>query len=91
MLLDNIYVIDSEIGDQDIDVLIGMNIISLGDLSVTNYEGKTVFSFRVPSQGCTDYVKLLNASIPIRKNKIQPNELCPCGSGKKYKRCCGRN
>ncbi|SCX06989.1 SEC-C motif-containing protein [Lachnospiraceae bacterium YSD2013] len=24
------------------------------------------------------------------KNKIYPNEPCPCGSGKKYKKCCGR-
>jgi hypothetical protein len=24
-----------------------------------------------------------------RVRKIGPNELCPCGSGKKYKRCCG--
>ena len=23
-----------------------------------------------------------------RKHKIQPNEKCPCGSGKKYKKCC---
>ena len=23
--------------------------------------------------------------------KIGRNELCPCGSGKKYKKCCGRN
>ena len=22
-------------------------------------------------------------------NKISRNEPCPCGSGKKYKRCCG--
>ena len=22
--------------------------------------------------------------------KIGRNELCPCGSGKKYKKCCGR-
>ena len=29
---------------------------------------------------------------PVRKNapKIQPNDPCPCGSGKKYKQCCGR-
>ena len=29
---------------------------------------------------------------PIRRNapKIQPNDPCPCGSGKKYKQCCGR-
>ena len=24
-------------------------------------------------------------------NKVGRNELCPCGSGKKYKNCCGRN
>ena len=29
---------------------------------------------------------------PVRRNapKIQPNDPCPCGSGKKYKQCCGR-
>ena len=26
----------------------------------------------------------------VSKRKIGRNELCPCGSGKKYKRCCGR-
>ena len=24
------------------------------------------------------------------ENKIYPNDPCPCGSGKKYKKCCGR-
>ena len=29
---------------------------------------------------------------PIKKDvKIYPNDPCPCGSGKKYKQCCGRN
>ena len=28
---------------------------------------------------------------PIRKEKIGSNEPCPCGSGKKYKKCCGIN
>ena len=23
--------------------------------------------------------------------KVGRNELCPCGSGKKYKKCCGSN
>ncbi len=27
---------------------------------------------------------------PKRVNKIGRNELCPCGSGKKYKQCCGK-
>ncbi len=27
---------------------------------------------------------------PVRKGKkVGPNDLCPCGSGKKYKKCCG--
>lgn len=30
---------------------------------------------------------------PVRRvgKKIQPNDPCPCGSGKKYKYCCGKN
>ena len=32
------------------------------------------------------------ANTPKRRTekKIQPNDLCPCGSGKKYKFCCGK-
>lgn len=26
----------------------------------------------------------------VRKNKIRPNDKCSCGSGKKYKKCCGK-
>jgi uncharacterized protein len=29
------------------------------------------------------------ASIPQRQPKVGRNELCPCGSGKKFKQCCG--
>ena len=29
--------------------------------------------------------------IPLRKpKKVGRNEPCPCGSGKKYKKCCGK-
>lgn len=32
------------------------------------------------------------SSTTIRKEaKVYPNDPCPCGSGKKYKMCCGRN
>ena len=53
----DVEVCDSEIGSQGIDVLIGMDIINLGDLSVSNYNNATVFSFRLPSSQTTDYVK----------------------------------
>ncbi|MBC8006284.1 MAG: SEC-C domain-containing protein [Verrucomicrobia bacterium] len=26
---------------------------------------------------------------PIKTDKIERNAPCPCGSGKKYKKCCG--
>ena len=35
--------------------------------------------------------KLQGVSVPpVQKKRIYPNELCPCGSGKKYKKCCGK-
>ena len=27
---------------------------------------------------------------PVRSKKVGRNQPCPCGSGKKYKQCCGR-
>lgn len=37
--------------------------------------------------------KTQKASGTVRRegHKIYPNDPCPCGSGKKYKKCCGRN
>jgi len=37
--------------------IIGMNVITLGDFSITNVGGTTVFSFRFPSIKEIDYVK----------------------------------
>ena len=45
-----------DLGD-DIDVLIGMDIIQHGDFSITNVNNKTTFSFRTPSMKEIDYVK----------------------------------
>jgi predicted aspartyl protease len=33
----------------EFDILIGMNIISLGDFAITNDNGKTIMSFRLPT------------------------------------------
>lgn len=49
-------------------------------------ERKAVAKVTATSSGGDDTVK----SSPVRKgNKIGPNDPCPCGSGKKYKKCCG--
>lgn len=47
----------------DWDVLVGMDIMSNGDLAVSNYNGMTTFSFRVPSRAATDYVDEEKAEI----------------------------
>lgn len=41
--------------------LIGMDVITLGDLSVTNKDGNTKMSFRVPSMHEVDYVEEANS------------------------------
>lgn len=60
----NIAVMESEIGQQGIDLLIGMDIISIGDFSVTTERRpdkvRTCFSFRIPSLSPIDYVKISN-------------------------------
>lgn len=52
----DLMVCDSAIGSQGIGMLIGMDIISQGDFCVTNFNGHTVFSFRMPSYEVLDFV-----------------------------------
>lgn len=44
------------------DVLIGMDVITLGDFSITNLNGKTTMSFRIPSQHEIDFVRQAQAA-----------------------------
>lgn len=67
-------------------MIIGMDIIGCGDFSITNYNGKTCFSFRVPSQGTVDFVKDFNSKL---RGAVRPNDPCPCGSANKFKKCHG--
>lgn len=55
VMFENWLVMDSEIGTQGIDVLVGMDIISEGDFAISNFKGKTQFSFRIPSQEHVEY------------------------------------
>ena len=45
------YVEVMESDFEDYDVIIGMDVITFGDLLVTNADGKTTFQFRTPSEG----------------------------------------
>lgn len=37
-----------------------------------------------------DFLPNLNSSTVTKEKKVGRNEPCSCGSGKKYKKCCGR-
>lgn len=36
------------------------------------------------------YKEQKSSTTIVKEQKIYPNDPCPCGSGKKYKKCCGR-
>ena len=83
------------------DVLIGMDVIASGDFAVSNFGGKTVMTYRVPSVETIDFVKDVRNTAkrtrkPSRSAKRraakQPggNTQCHCGSGLKLRNCCGK-
>ena len=37
------------------------------------------------------YKEQKSSTTVVKDEKVYPNDPCPCGSGKKYKKCCGRN
>ena len=76
-----------------IDLLVGMDVIALGDFAVCSGQGRTSFSFRVPPGGRIDFLAPKDRPRPEtwRTPRVPGrNEPCICGSGKKYKNCCGR-
>lgn len=81
-------------GDKSIGVLIGMDIIQMGDFCITHEKGKTIMSFIQPSQKAINFVEDIreyNRMLKIHESWLkQGNDLCPCGSKKKYKNCHGK-
>lgn len=60
--------------------IIGMDVIASGDFSITNVDGKTCMSFRLPSIETVDYVLAANNIIYANVGRNDP---CPCGKTKK--------
>ncbi len=75
--------------DGKFDIIIGMNIISQGDFAITNLNGITTFSFRLPSIKTIDYVAEAKETKLLQFRNTGRNDICLCGSGKKFKYCCG--
>lgn len=42
-------------------------------------------------RGANEGEQVKKAPVKRSVEKISPNDMCPCGSGKKYKHCCGKN
>lgn len=87
------------------DCVLGMDVLSCGDVAISNAERKTTFSFRVPPGRVVDFVEEYGrrrqeqagakpAGKPLKATPsvtmVDRNQLCVCGSGKKYKNCCGK-
>jgi uncharacterized protein len=73
---------DARLSNEQLDALtvaapdqIGPWVIALNEWRLANYEPPDI----------------LTSSFSTAKEKVGRNEPCPCGSGKKYKKCCGLN
>ena len=73
------------------DVIIGMDFMTAGDSTLSNFSGQLVLSFREPSLATVDYVEELERYKKIHEtwHKVG-NEKCPCGNKKLWKNCHGK-
>lgn len=55
MIFKNIFVLKSEIGNQGIDLLVGMDILNKNDIMISNYDNHTQFSLRYPVFGNLEF------------------------------------
>lgn len=81
--------------DCDTGMLVGMNIIGMGDFSISNFNGETTMTFRVPSLERIDYVSEINEHNKMNKKHEalmkHGNSKCPCGSKKEWHNCHGKS
>ena len=84
-------------GTHDTGMLVGMNIIGMGDFAITNFNGETTMTFRVPSLEKIDYVSEIaehNKIARIHNSHVHhglKNQKCPCGSGRAWQNCHGKS
>lgn len=81
---------------EDTGMLIGMDLIQKGDFCISNFEGNTIMTFRVPSIEIMDFVediRLNKQYLKIHKINISKGlpDKCPCGSGRLFKNCHGKS
>ena len=72
---------DSKLDAKETNILLGLNqsFPNLFEVFKKRYkQGKSMGE---------DLLKT-GPKVPVFEDKVKPNDLCPCGSGKKYKKCC---
>ncbi|HCQ12948.1 SEC-C metal-binding domain-containing protein, partial [Flavobacterium sp.] len=83
-----------ELYDKDyIDLSVNGNFEELFEIIETEKKDVTIFDIQQNVmkyyQSRSNYSEKLNLFQPIiNQTKIQRNDPCPCGSGKKHKKCC---
>ena len=95
--IQNVMVSSGNLGE-GVDFLIGMDIITLGDFSITNLNGNTMFSFRFPSCETINYVeqakqfqkKDLEKQLKFMEKEMKKGGKCSCGSGRQFRYCHGK-
>jgi len=77
------------------NMIIGMDVMNRGDVTITNKDGQTVLTFRQPSLELIDYSAEVAEINKLKKMhniwKQQGNNLCPCGSKKQWDNCHGKS
>ncbi|MEI6666866.1 MAG: aspartyl protease family protein [Acidobacteriota bacterium] len=79
-------------GAGQFDAIIGMDVITLGDLSISNLNGQTWMTFRIPSVEAVDFVREADR---LTYSGVPRNAPCPCGKLRpdgqpiKFKHCHG--
>ena len=76
--------IGDEVGEDEIEASIVATLIRILPESV-----KVIQEFAAVLDEQRQNKLRIEHSTPVRSKKIGRNEPCPCGSGKKYKKCCG--
>ena len=63
----------------------GVQVVNMQDEPIETDLSRAAESFHSPSEDAEE-----EKLTPLRHDKIGRNDPCPCGSGKKYKNCCGK-
>ncbi len=57
VVVSDLQVVEANFASDNAHVLIGMDIIGRGDFAVSNYKGRTSFTFRIPSTETLDFTQ----------------------------------